>query len=358
MRIVTVQETTGLRGGRERAHLAQLSMLAAAGHDIVVVAREHMEAEQWAAVGEVVEWAGRWAKPLRSSPRKSMSEVVKLARQLRRFRPDVVYVPARLLMFVGALACVGGRAGLVVHMHDPVRPLDRFDRWAMRRACRIIGVSAQSEAGWRSVGGDGRWRVIPTGVDLRHLRPAGGDDRLAARNKLGVDDGPWVAFVGRDARGKGLGVLRAALSEGCSDAGLLIAGAGRVEPEASAAERVRAVGWVDPLLAYWASDVVAVPSDEFDSFPLVPLEAMACGVPVVVTDVAAGYESLPADLHDLVVPAGDAKALAEVLERLLSSDDARRRIGSRLRQHAEQNFDSASREAEVANVLAGCSREG
>jgi len=82
------------------------------------------------------------------------------------------------------------------------------------------------------------------------------------------------------------------------------------------------------------ADVLAAPSLKGESFGLVLAEAMAAGVPVVASDIAGYREVLTAG--GVLVPPGDAAALAQALGRLLSNDAERRRLADAGRREAAQ----------------------
>jgi glycosyltransferase involved in cell wall biosynthesis len=99
-------------------------------------------------------------------------------------------------------------------------------------------------------------------------------------------------------------------------------------------DRVRRLGWVDDVGPLLAGAAVFVYPSRYEGFGLPPLEAMACGVPVVAT--SAG--SLPEVLGDaaLLVPAGEPAALAAAIDRVLSDGTLRTRLieaGRRRVQH-------------------------
>jgi glycosyltransferase involved in cell wall biosynthesis len=192
------------------------------------------------------------------------------------------------------------------------------------------------------------WRVhvIPPGVALDHFRP---EATTGFREGLGLPDTAWVALsVRRLVPRMGLDVLLRAWSDLMVDrdnAVLLIAGDGpaRNELEALArdlgiADSVRFLGRVseDVLLrAYQSADVCVVPSVALEGFGLVVLEALACGTPVIGTDVGGIPEALGGLDGTLVVPAGDAPSLAA---RMRAGLDRTLPLPTRerCRKHAEQ----------------------
>ena len=177
-----------------------------------------------------------------------------------------------------------------------------------------------------------RLTVIPCGVDLERFRPDGPRDARP----------PGVArllSIGRLVERKGIGNAIEALA-GIPDAQLVIVGGpyrDRLadDPEArrlldiarrvGVADRVEMRGRVSradlPSLIRSADAVVAVPW--YEPFGIVPLEAMACGVPVVAAAVGGMIDSVVDGVTGVHVPPRDAERLAEVLRGVLSDDDAR-----------------------------------
>ena len=157
--------------------------------------------------------------------------------------------------------------------------------------------------------------------------------------------GRRVLFVGRLCYYKGLSVLLEAMAR--VDAHLLVVGGGpmqthylRLHHTLPQRERVHFIGQVDSVVPYYyAADVFCLPSTHrSESFGIVQLEAGACGLPVVSTQLDTGVPYV--NRHGetgLVVPVGDSAALADALNTLLSDDALRRRMGdaARLRVHRE-----------------------
>jgi glycosyltransferase involved in cell wall biosynthesis len=138
--------------------------------------------------------------------------------------------------------------------------------------------------------------VIGNGVDVERFRPASDADRLRSRRAVGLADAlPTEAvcllFVGHEFDRKGLPLAIEALAGGPAEVHLLVVG-GTPEMVARArlsterfgvAGRVHLIGQLaDPLPAFWAADAFILPS-AYESYGLVVLEALACGLPVLVT---------------------------------------------------------------------------
>ncbi len=191
-----------------------------------------------------------------------------------------------------------------------------------------------------------RCSVVPLAIDTAAFRPA----PEAARALRERFPGALVLFVGRLRYYKGLQHLVDAMAD--LPATLLVAGDGALRPElerraarSPAAGRVHFLGHVpqaDLTAHYSAADVVVLPSSQrSEAFGLVLLEAMACGRPVVSTELSTGTSWV--NRHGdtgLVVPPRDPRALAAALRLLLADQDLRARMGARARLRATQEFDA------------------
>jgi UDP-glucose:(heptosyl)LPS alpha-1,3-glucosyltransferase len=183
-------------------------------------------------------------------------------------------------------------------------------------------------------------RVIPLGVDAEAFHPRNRSAwRRVTRERLGLALGDLVvAFVGRDYRLKGLATLLKAVS--LADAGiqvLAIAVAPNPELTAIAAGRVTFVDSAPHVAPYFAAaDCFALPT-RYDTFSLATLEAMASGLPAIVSRAAGVSEHLRDGVDALVLedPA-DTMTLAAHLRRLADDRAFRAQIGSAGRETAER----------------------
>ncbi|MFC5523450.1 glycosyltransferase family 4 protein [Polaromonas jejuensis] len=185
--------------------------------------------------------------------------------------------------------------------------------------------------------------VIPPGVSL----PARDLDQRVARSRLGLPtQGRFIAFIGNDYQKKGLGTLLEALSGLPADVALVVVGnpsyIERFKQKAMALkvdDRVHFLGHlkdVSPL--YEAADVLAHPTLE-DTFAMVVLEAMAYGLPVVVSDARyCGIAGLLTDGENALILTSptDAEQLSGNLARILQEPTFYRQLSAASRQFASQ----------------------
>ena len=216
----------------------------------------------------------------------------------------------------------------------------------LRRAQAIIATSqsyldaSHALANWHA-----KTQVVPLGIaDAEPSRATG-------------SPGPWrdgphlrLLAVGRLSRYKGFDVLIEALA-GAADVDLLLVGGGECEGELRALAAQRGVGGRiafagelddDALAAaYESADAFVLPSrDRGEAFGLVLLEAMRAGLPVIASaiDGSGVGEVVVEDETGLLVPPGDAAALAGAVARLRGDDALRRRLGSGGRARWKSTF--------------------
>ncbi|MEN9558570.1 MAG: hypothetical protein RL141_939 [Candidatus Parcubacteria bacterium] len=187
---------------------------------------------------------------------------------------------------------------------------------------------------------------LPFGVDGR-FTPG---DQAAARTTLGLPlEKRLIGFVGGMDRAhafKGVPVLLQALQQ-IPDAHLLLVGDGSERGHFKA--QAKDLGIVDRchfldrlapdvlIEAYRCMDVLAFPSTSLaEAFGLVALEAMACGIPVVASDIP-GVRSVVADAG-ILVPPKNASALATALRSVLSDAALRQRLSAAARERAARQF--------------------
>jgi len=221
------------------------------------------------------------------------------------------------------------------------------ERLVYRRATTVVTLSTAFKRILVERYGVLPWAVrpVPPGVDLRRFHPG---DRDEARRRLGVPAGvPLVTCVRRLERRMGIDVLIEAWTQVVGHmpgSHLLIVGDGPERPRLEAlaarhglASTVRFTGRVDePTLvaSHQAADLTVVPSNALEGFGLVVLESLACGTPVVVSDVGGLPEAVRGLDPATIVPGGHPEKLATALVRCLS-DSAATPSRDRCRAYAE-----------------------
>jgi D-inositol-3-phosphate glycosyltransferase len=192
-----------------------------------------------------------------------------------------------------------------------------------------------------------RVSVVPCGADTEYFRPG---DREAARAKIGLTgDEPVVLFVGRIEPLKGIDILlrAAAIVEACYQLVILGGDAKDADRKRELMELARDLGvcqrihFIDAvphneLPAYYsAADVCVVPS-YYESFGLVAVEAMACGVPVIASRVGGLKDTVKDGRTGYLVAWRCPEPFAEKLELLLSNESLRRSMGREAREVAQR----------------------
>jgi glycosyltransferase involved in cell wall biosynthesis len=159
--------------------------------------------------------------------------------------------------------------------------------------------------------------------------------------------GTRLLFVGRLAEQKGLPILLDALAK-VEGATLDIAGDGPERKmleqkvnDLNISERVKILGYQSQpqVRALLKQADVFVMSSFAEGLPVVLMEAMAAGVPVVATWVAGIPEIVRDERNGLLIPPGDANALAQAIRRLLNDPDLRNQFASAGREKIEQDFN-------------------
>ena len=229
------------------------------------------------------------------------------------------------------------------------RPLRRLSV----RACRglVIGSGPEALRVQERYGlADARIARIPNPLEVSDWT-SDAHTRTRVRAELGLaEDGLLVAWHGRvELRRKGLDVLLEAWERvGGPGRRLLLVGTGRDADALRARLSGRPeVTWIEeyvldrPRMAGYlaAADVYVFPS-RHEGFPVAPVEAMACGLPLVAAD-APGIREIIGDgeaAAGVVVPTGDPGALADALEALLEGAARREVLGRRARARAQRSF--------------------
>lgn len=303
-----------------------------------------------------------------------------LASKLRRDPPDLIHTHTPVGGIVGRLSALAVPSVPVVHtLHGlplgeaPWSASERvylyLERLLARRTAFFLSQAAGDVGRAVELGivRQSDTTIIGNGVDTDRFAPDP-STRAEVREELGIPPTATLAVsVGRLVREKGhLETAQAALT--CVDVqGLQVAIVGEALPsdrtgiqlELDRHPVVEALGrrWrtlghrsdVDRILK--AADIFVLASHR-EGLPRSVIEAMASGLPVIATDIPACRELVEHEVMGVLVPVGDAVALASALRRLAEDGDLRRMMGFRARARALERHREEDVVARQLPVLA------
>lgn len=282
--------------------------------------------------------------------------------RLAAFRPDVLLAYDALSPAAMRGARMARKLGAALVLVEPALPGGgRFHERFLRRIGEFLwgpyvrrtagAVVALDDVSLRHSLREGferdRIHVIPYGVDTAAFRP-GLTSTLAARHRI---RGRILLYVGRLAENRGLDVLVAAFSRTVgqrADWNLVLAGQGSYGPKLHA--QARRLGIADRV--HWiarprdeelpglmgASTLLAVPAQDDSVVGRHIGRALACGLPVLASDLPRLTCLVEDDENGLLVQPGDVEAWTEAIRRAASSPVARKRWAANGRRQAEQEL--------------------
>lgn len=312
------------------------------------------------------------ALPMRR-PIDLLADAVSLVRACRlvsRLRPDIVDAgTAKAGLLFGLAAALNGvpcRIHFLLGLFETKRGAKG---WLLRLAQRVscacahqvvcISPSLRRRAIEFGMAPPHRIRCIGrgsvNGIDAARFAPtpAALAEAAALRAKLGIPPGaPVVGFVGRLVRDKGIPELITAFSklrEARQDVRLLLVGdfedgdpvPGSTVEAIRSSPSIIAVGYVpDPVPYFHVMDVLAFPTHR-EGFGEVALEAAAAGKPVVTTNATGAVDGVVDGVTGIVVPVGDATAMAAALLRIINDPESAKRMGAAGQDRARREFRPA-----------------
>jgi glycosyltransferase involved in cell wall biosynthesis len=234
------------------------------------------------------------------------------------------------------------------------------EKTVLETAERIVATSPQEKEHMRSlVSTKGNIDIIPCGTDIHRF---GAIEQQTARQQLGIaTESKVVFYVGRFDQRKGIETLVRAVGQSQlrnqADLKLIIGGGSRPgQSDGIERDRIESIvaqlgmsdftvfpGRLDDEILpvyYTAADVCVVPS-HYEPFGLVAIEAMACGTPVVASDVGGLQYTVVPEETGLLAPPQDEVAFAAAIDRILSDPDYRNKLGQAARKRVETKFSWA-----------------
>lgn len=343
-------------GGGQRIQHEIAVHAAAAGHDVrVLYSGDRGDAPD-------TPYRTVWAQEHRRLLANAVAMAWATRRLIAEWRPEVVHGSAAEAGLVPLVLPPGVPLVATSHHPDPpalppsLSPLSPgsfavlrrlqnpyLEAHLLRRAHRVVATSAWGADILRKHGYLPSSRpvaVVHNGVAEDWMRTGVAAHRTGGR--------PTILCLGRLERAKGWDVLFAAMArpEAPRSAQITFVGAGPDQQaliEALAGQgltdRVELVGWLDPpaIRDRLSRAIAMVLPSRRENYPLVLLEAMAAGVPVVTTRVGGIPEMIEDGLSGLLVPPDDPSALATALARVSSDDGLRDRLIEGGREVAERH---------------------
>lgn len=351
-----------------------LRRLTAIAREVVVVARSSGRMGEIEALGcraIDVDYNRSSMNPLRET-----ATVRRLAGILASERPDVVHLIAMKPIVLGGLATALRRPRhTVIHMTG--LGFLAISDTAKARAAREAALAVMRGIMRRR----GSWLLVENPEDLAFLesggvRPerrvsmlggAGIDAEAFAAQPSGVNAVPIAAYVARMIRPKGVDVLIAAAEIlATRDVPLVIELHGDTDdgnPEAIPSATIRAwadgdrrryMGFTRDVAAVWRrADIFVLPARSREGMPRALLEAASSARAAIVTDVPGCRHFVRHGVEGLVVPPGDATALADALERLARDAALRERLGNAARAKIVAGYTEAHVEDGIERAYRG-----
>ncbi len=280
---------------------------------------------------------------------------IRFNRWLRRERPDVLHAHLPHAAWLCRWSRVAAPVPVVIdtlHSSSTGKKGRHIGYTCSRWLPDHVTAVSQATAASHLVAGmvrEEQLSILANGIDVPAWEP-NAQARSAMRQLLRFgDEFLWIA-AGRLESVKDYPTLLRAFARAPQTARLLVLGAGPLQAELTALaaqlgleERVRFMGF-EPNVGSWmqAADGFVL-SSRYEGLPMVLLEAGACGVPAVATDVPGTREVLISGVNGLLARAGDAVNLGDAMSRLMSMPaEERSAMGQRARQRVIAEFSLES----------------
>ena len=274
----------------------------------------------------------------------SIYYMFRIASFIRTHKIDVVITRGRELAIAGVAAGMGGNPLVLVRHGLPLRSGFRKHIFLLNRLADGIIANTKTikdlyeQKGW--VDRDFT-RVIYNGaVTETNFTPYDYSSRFPGKKV--------ILTIGRLARQKGYYYLIdaiAILRESRDDFAVFVLGEGKMYGKLVSYAREKGIsdlihfeGFVENVAPYlMGCDLFVLPS-LYEGMSNAAMEAMACGKPVVLTNVDGAGELITDDSKGMLIPPRDPDAIANAVIRLLDDNELRERIGEEARKHIASNF--------------------
>lgn len=348
MRILQVCSARTLGGG-ERHVAALANALTLRGHQVFMAVTHDSP-----VVAELASVPLHNVITLRMRNAFDVPSALKLAKFVREHEIEIVHAHLARDYPLASLA-VRRYAQLVITRHV-LFPLNRLHKLTLARVTRVIAVSnaVASKLKSQRICSERRIEVIPNGIDLKRFTENQSDETTAdVRTRLGVQRPFLVGAVGSMLPIKGHeDFVRAAaiIARQRSDVDFVIVGDDearnrdhrrRIEQlitDLGIDDAVKLVNWTDELSQFYHALEIFVSSSHSEAFGLSIVEAMASSLPVVATASEGAMEIIEDNRTGVLVPIGDATAIAMAIVTLVDNASMRKRLGEQASEDAVQRF--------------------
>jgi glycosyltransferase involved in cell wall biosynthesis len=391
VKIVIVHNAYQLRGGEDRVYETERDLLRAHGHEIIEYHRSNREIEQYSLFDRVM-----------LGPRTVWSAASKreFADLLGRVKPDLVHIHNTFVVISPSIysACREQGVPVVQTLHNYRMLCPAGASFRDGKVCHdcdthlaygvLRGCHRNSRTGTAAVAAMLAWhrfagtystqvdRYIALSEFARSRFLAGGfepDKVVVKPNCVYPDpgersgDGSYALFVGRLGTEKGVKTLLAAWRKLGKDVPLVVAGTGTLENEVrDATAGMPAVKYLGEIPSGELFEVMkrarfaVLPSICYENFPVTAVEAYACGVPVVASDLGAMKEIVIHGRTGLLFRPGDADDLAAKVSFAWTNSGYLAGLGRSARQEYELKYTSERNHAALVeiyrSVLPKCAR--
>ncbi len=282
---------------------------------------------------------------------------------LKKFQPDVIHT--QLFAGVGLEAIAAARAlkiPLVGTNHTAISEFVRYSpirfKWLDNAILKYVSwyynqcdyVTAPSQSVFdemQQYGFEKKHQVMPNPMDLKNFTPVKNDAERAAAKKFFGFSNKVMVFAGRLAAEKNIDVTLRALPEiikAVPEAQFAVAGHGQAEAELKklaqqlgVSKNFKLVGTLkksDLAKFYQAGDVAAITSTS-ETYSMVLMQALACGIPAVGVKARALAEYIKPEIGFLVPP-GDSSALAKEVIKIFTQLELAKTLGTQAIEYVKQ----------------------
>jgi len=296
-------------------------------------------------------------------PFELLYDLIRLKRVIKKLHPDLIHIQSTIPLFsflglnlindYNILLTLHGYIGEEYKIHVGFKkivnmvfgiPLERF---ALSKIPRIITVNPQIKD-FISKKTNSKIIIIPNGIDLKYIQ------KIQPANR---NNNPIIFYLGMLTKGKGIADLIKSISvvkKDIKNLKLFIGGSGPYEntlrklvTEFDLEENVTFLGFLneEEKFSYMKSiDLFILPS-HWESFPIVLLEAMACGKPIIATDIGGVSYAVNNGVNGYLYEPGDVKELTNKIIKLLSNKELMEQMGKENQKKSlDFNWDSIAEE--------------